>query len=143
MARVFAAPSSQQAFKLSRDPRFIDKVRDIVGLYLNPPDRALVLCVDEKSQIQALDRTAPLPPMRPGQNRTLHARLQTRPHHQPAAFNWPAARCSANCIAVRVQQGELSSELLLLSAHAKLNLIYVYGGLAPDQRTLSKRDQTP
>ena len=52
---------------LSRDPLFIDKVRDIVGLYLNPPDRALVLCVDEKSQIHALDRTAPLLPMRPGQ----------------------------------------------------------------------------
>ena len=56
-----------ETFKLSRDPLFIDKVRDIVGLYLNPPDRALVLCVDEKSQIQALDRTAPLLPMRPGQ----------------------------------------------------------------------------
>jgi len=53
--------------KLSKDPLFIDKVRDIVGLYLNPPDRALVLCVDEKSQIQALDRTQPLLPMRPGQ----------------------------------------------------------------------------
>jgi len=60
-------PHRSQAFKLSRDPLFIDKVRDIVGLYLNPPDRALVLCVDEKSQIQALDRTAPLLPMRPGQ----------------------------------------------------------------------------
>jgi hypothetical protein len=46
---------------------FIDKVRDIVGLYLNPPDRALVLCVDEKSQIQALDRSQPLLPMRSGQ----------------------------------------------------------------------------
>jgi len=46
---------------------FIDKVRDIVGLYLNPPDRAMVLCVDEKSQIQALDRTQPMLPMRPGQ----------------------------------------------------------------------------
>jgi len=52
---------------LSRDPLFIDKVRDIVGLYLHPPDRALVLCVDEKSQIQALNRTQPLLPMRPGQ----------------------------------------------------------------------------
>jgi len=60
-------PHRSQAFQLSRDPLFIDKVRDIVGLYLNPPDRALVLCVDEKSQIQALDRTAPLLPMRPGQ----------------------------------------------------------------------------
>jgi transposase len=60
-------PHRAGTFKLSRDPLFIDKVRDIVGLYLDPPDRALVLCVDEKSQIQALDRTAPLLPMRPGQ----------------------------------------------------------------------------
>ena len=60
-------PHRAGTFKLSRDPLFIDKVRDIVGLYLAPPDRALVLCVDEKSQIQALDRTAPLLPMRPGQ----------------------------------------------------------------------------
>ena len=52
---------------MSKDPLFIEKVRDIVGLYLAPPERALVLCVDEKSQIQALDRTAPLLPMRPGQ----------------------------------------------------------------------------
>ena len=61
------APHRSETFKLSRDPLFIDKVRDIVGLYLAPPERALVLCVDEKSQIQALDRTAPLLPMRPGQ----------------------------------------------------------------------------
>jgi len=60
-------PHRSESFKLSRDPLFIEKVRDIVGLYLNPPDRALVLCVDEKSQIQALDRTAPLLPLRPGQ----------------------------------------------------------------------------
>lgn len=60
-------PHRSKAFKLSTDPFFIEKVRDIVGLYLNPPDHALVLCVDEKSQIQALDRTAPLLPMRPGQ----------------------------------------------------------------------------
>jgi transposase len=60
-------PHRQESFKLSRDPLFLDKVRDIVGLYLDPPDRALVLCVDEKSQIQALERTAPLLPMRPGQ----------------------------------------------------------------------------
>jgi transposase len=66
--RAFSlAPHRSETFKLSRDPLFIDKVRDIVGLYLDPPDRALVLCVDEKSQIQALDRTAPLLPMRPGQ----------------------------------------------------------------------------
>jgi transposase len=60
-------PHRTETFKLSPDPLFIDKVRDIVGLYMDPPDRALVLCVDEKSQIQALDRTQPLLPMRPGQ----------------------------------------------------------------------------
>jgi transposase len=59
-------PHRVERFKLSKDPRFEEKVRDIVGLYLNPPDRALVLCVDEKSQIQALDRTAPVLPLRPG-----------------------------------------------------------------------------
>jgi transposase len=66
--RAFALqPHRSETFKLSKDPLFIEKVRDIVGLYLDPPDKALVLCVDEKSQIQALDRTAPLLPMRPGQ----------------------------------------------------------------------------
>lgn len=60
-------PHRTETFKLSTDPLFVDKVRDVVGLYLNPPDRALVLCVDEKSQMQALDRTQPLLPMRPGQ----------------------------------------------------------------------------
>lgn len=56
-------PHRQRHFKLSTDPFFVEKVRDIVGLYLNPPDKAMVLCVDEKSQIQALDRTQPLLPM--------------------------------------------------------------------------------
>ena len=56
-------PHRSETFKLSRDPLFVDKVRDVVGLYLAPPDRALVLSVDEKSQIQALDRTAPVLPM--------------------------------------------------------------------------------
>src|SRR5215469_16633526 len=60
-------PHRTDAFKLSPDPLLIEKVRDIVGLYMNPPDHALVFCVDEKSQIQALDRTQPLLPMRPGQ----------------------------------------------------------------------------
>src|SRR5579863_8545217 len=72
MARAVGfAPSTihriWQAFNLQTDPLFVEKVRDIVGLYLAPPERALVLCVDEKSQIQALDRTQPLLPMRPGQ----------------------------------------------------------------------------
>ena len=60
-------PHRSETFKLSSDPLFVEKVRDIVGLYLDPPERALVLCVDEKSQIQALDRSRPLLPMRPGQ----------------------------------------------------------------------------
>jgi transposase len=71
IARIWRAfglrPHRSESFKLSTDPLLIEKVRDIVGLYLNPPDRALVLCVDEKPQIQALDRSQPILPMRPGQ----------------------------------------------------------------------------
>lgn len=59
-------PHATEDFKLSPDPQFIDKVRDVVGLYLNPPDAAVVLCVDEKTQVQALDRTAPVLPLLPG-----------------------------------------------------------------------------
>jgi transposase len=70
VARVWKAfnlqPHRQETFKLSADPEFIAKVRDIVGLYMSLPERAVVLCVDEKSQIQALERTQPLLPMRPG-----------------------------------------------------------------------------
>src|SRR6516164_8393694 len=60
-------PHRSETFKLSPDPQLIEKVRDIVGLYMNPPEHAVVFCVDEKSQIQALDRSQPLLPMRPGQ----------------------------------------------------------------------------
>lgn len=60
-------PHRSETFKLSNDPHFIEKVRDVVGLYMSPPERAVVLCVDEKSQIQALNRTQPVLPMRPGQ----------------------------------------------------------------------------
>jgi len=59
-------PHRIENFKLSKDPLFVEKVCDVVGLYLHPPERALVLCVDEKSQIQALDRTAPIFPLLPG-----------------------------------------------------------------------------
>lgn len=59
-------PHRQDTWKLSKDPQFVDKVKDVVGLYLDPPERAVVLCVDEKSQIQALDRTAPILAMLPG-----------------------------------------------------------------------------
>lgn len=71
VSRVWRAfnlqPHRVATFRLSNDPLFVEKVRDIVGLYMNPPDHAVVLCVDEKSQIQALERTQPLLPMRPGQ----------------------------------------------------------------------------
>ena len=60
-------PHRSETFQLSSDPYFIEKVREVVGLYLNPPTNALVLCVDEKSQIQALNRTQPILPLRPGQ----------------------------------------------------------------------------
>jgi AraC-like DNA-binding protein len=67
VARYFALfglqPHRSNSFKLSTDPFFVEKVRDVVGLYLNPPDKALVLCVDEKSQVQALERTQPVLPM--------------------------------------------------------------------------------
>ena len=70
-ARIWRAfglqPHRTKTFTLSPDPLLVEKVRDVVGLYLHPPDHALVLCVDEKSQIQALDRTQPLLPMQPGQ----------------------------------------------------------------------------
>jgi transposase len=60
-------PHRSELFKLSADPQFVAKVRDVVGLYLNPPDRALVLCVDEKTEIQAIERTQPVLPLQPGQ----------------------------------------------------------------------------
>jgi transposase len=73
-------PHRADTFKLSTDPYFVEKVRDVVGLYLAPPERALVLAVDEKSQVQALDRTQPILPMtRPG--RTRHPRLRPPRHH--------------------------------------------------------------
>jgi hypothetical protein len=59
-------PRRRETFKFSTDPELDAKVRDVVGLYLNPPDKAVVVCIDEKSQIQALDRTAPILPIRPG-----------------------------------------------------------------------------
>ena len=70
VGRVWCAfalkPHRSETLKLSRDPLFIDKVRDIVGLYLHPPERAVVLCVDEKSQIQALNRSESVLPIHPG-----------------------------------------------------------------------------
>jgi hypothetical protein len=67
LTRLWIAAAPADTFKLSPDPQLIDNVRDIVGLYMNPPEHALVFCVDEKRQTQALDRTQSLLPLRPGQ----------------------------------------------------------------------------
>ncbi|WP_079144251.1 IS630 family transposase [Streptomyces agglomeratus] len=81
-------PHLQDSFKLSTDPQFVDKVVDVVGLYHNPPERAVVLCVDEKSQIQALDRSQPVLPMMPGMpERRTHDYLRHGITSLFAAFN--------------------------------------------------------
>jgi hypothetical protein len=73
-------------FKFSKDPQFVEKVRDIVGLYLNPPDRAIILCVDEKSQVQALNRTEPILPLAPGGNRLALRQTSKSPDTLPEAY---------------------------------------------------------
>ena len=97
--RAFALqPHRSETFKLSSDPLFIEKVRDIVGLYLNPPDRAMVLCVDEKSQIQTLDRSQPLLPMRPGQiERRTHDYVRHGTTSLFAALNTKTGEVLAQC----------------------------------------------
>ena len=88
-------PHHSESFKLSPDPLFIEKVRDIVGLYLNPPDAAVVLCVDEKSQIQALDRTAPVLPLMPGvPERATHDYVRNGTTNLYAALDAPPVRSS-------------------------------------------------
>jgi len=92
-------PHRVERFKLSNDPRFEEKVRDVVRLYLNPPDRALVLCVDEKSQIQALERTAPILPLRPGlPERQTHAYKRHGTTTLFAAFNILNGKVIASCL---------------------------------------------
>src|SRR6267143_4649490 len=82
-------PHRTKTFELSRDPKFLEKMTDVVGLYLNPPQQAIVLCVDEKSQIQALDRTQPGLPIKPGRCGNHDPRLQTQRHHH-------SLRCSGD-----------------------------------------------
>jgi transposase len=91
-------PHRTETFKLSTDPFFVEKVRDVVGLYLNPPDRAVVLCVDEKSQVQALDRTQPLLPMTPGQaERGTHDYVRHGTTSLFAALNVATGRVVGHC----------------------------------------------
>jgi transposase len=88
-------PHRWETFKLSKDPLFIGKVRDVVGLYLNPPDRALVLCVDEKPQIQATEGTTPILPMRPGQPEQHSHDYRMRTHPARHARSRRRARCQS------------------------------------------------
>ena len=76
-------PWRTETFKFSTDPELDAKIRDVVGLYLNPPDKAVVLCIDEKTQVQALDRTAPILPIRPGGTGETDPRLRPQRHHHP------------------------------------------------------------
>jgi transposase len=92
-------PHRVERFQWSNDPRLEEKVRDIVGLYLNPPDRALVLCVDEKSQIQVLDRTAPILPLRPGlPERQTHEYKRHGTTTLLAAFNLLNGKVIGSCL---------------------------------------------
>src|SRR5438046_221749 len=86
------APHRIRTFKLSKDPEFAEKLRDIVGLYVDPPAHAVVLSVDEKSQIQALDRTQPGLPMKRGRAGTDDTRLQTSRHHDAVRRSQRARR---------------------------------------------------
>jgi transposase len=98
-------PHRSETFKLSTDPLFIDKVRDIVGLYLDPPERAIVLSVDEKSQVQALDRTQPLLPLNPGQvERHTHDYVRNGTTSLFAALNVATGEVLGNCYRQHRQQ---------------------------------------
>ncbi len=111
-------PHRVERFKLSRDPHFEEKVRDIVGLYLHPPDRALVLCVDEKSQIQALDRTAPILPLRPGlPERQTHDYKRHGTTTLFAAFNILNGKVIGTC-----QERHRSREFVRFLTHLEKNL---------------------
>ena len=103
-------PHRMETFKLSTDPDFVTKVRDVVGLYVSPPQHAVVLCVDEKSQIQALDRSQPMLPMRPGSphGAATTTRAMARPRSSRRS-TLRRARSSANAIPVTVPQSSASS----------------------------------
>jgi transposase len=110
-------PHRTDTFKLSTDPLFVDKVRDVVGLYLSPPERAIVLCVDEKSQIQALDRTQPLLPMEPGQaERHTHDYARYGTTSLFAALNIATGQIIGECHS-RHRQQEFVKFLDLIDAH--------------------------
>jgi hypothetical protein len=114
-------PHRTETFKLSTDPLLIEKVRDIVGLYMHPPTHAVVFCVDEKSQIQALDRTQPVLPMRPGQverrthdyrrhgTTTLFAALEREDQHADHAVSSTASLDGVPAVSGRDRRGRASA----------------------------------
>src|SRR6516164_11398632 len=118
-------PHRVEGFKLSKDPLFIDKVRDIVGLYLNPPDKALVLCVDEKAQIQALDRSQPLLPMRPGQvERRAHDYKRNGTTSLLLLWTPRRVKSSVNCIAA-IDRSSFASSSIRLTRRYRLALMCI------------------
>src|SRR3954469_2423679 len=115
-------PHQTESFKLSPDPQLIDKVRDIVGLYLNPPDAAVVMCVDEKSQIQALDRTAPVLPPLPGvPERRTHDYVRNGTTNLYAALNVATGRVIAD-MTTRHRAEEFRRFLKLIDASVPAHL---------------------
>jgi transposase len=115
-------PHLTETFQLSNDPLLVEKVRDIVGLYMSPPDHALVLCVDEKSQIQALDRTQPLLPLRPGQaERRTHDYERHGTTTLFAALNIQTGKVIGECRS-RHRAVEFRKFLDLLDANTPANL---------------------
>jgi len=112
-------PHRTETFKLSTDPYFVEKVRDVVGLYLNPPDKAIVLCIDEKSQVQALDRTQPLLPMEPWQvERGTHDYVRHGVTSLFAALDVATGKIIGKCSARHRQQ-----EFLKFLQHIDANLV--------------------
>jgi transposase len=98
-------PHRTKSFKLSTDPYFVEKVRDVVGLYMSPPERAIVLCVDEKSQVQPLDRTQPLLPLAPGQaERGTHHYVRNGTTSLFAALNVATGEVIGRCLRRHRQQ---------------------------------------
>ncbi len=98
-------PHRSETFKLSTDPYFVEKVRDVVGLYMSPPENAIVLSVDEKSQVQALDRTQPLLPMAPGQaERGTHDYVRNGTTSLFAALNVATGQVIGKCFKRHRQQ---------------------------------------
>jgi hypothetical protein len=130
-------PHRVESFKISNDPQFAEKLQDIVGLYLNPPEHALVLCVDEKSQIQALDRTQPGLPLKRGRSQTMTHDLQTQRHGNSVRRSQCGQRRS-----LRLVSGAAStSGVAQVSASARSNHAAA-SGLTPHRRQL-RYPQTP